>query len=188
MKTLMRGSMVTVICGAALLTGSGARANDIEDFFKRAHRSLVKRHKEIARAHVSAAAAVASTAPKLRCVSVTVGHPRGYAVPRRHHVCRKIRVRIWVPGYWEETVEQQWVPYRYRRGGYYQDVVVKHWVPGYYKYVWQVDPNCSCRRPARGCHGSSHHSRPGHHERHDRNGCCGRDGKRSGGHTSGHRR
>lgn len=191
MKAVLKSGLTAVVCGMVALPAGNARANDIEDFFKRAHRSLVKRHKEIAGAHIGAAAAAAALAPRVGSVDVKIGAaprhvvvPHGVhvrTVPHRVHICRKIQVKTWVAGYWEETIEQRWVSYRYRQGGYYEDVVVKHWVPGRYEYTWMVDPNCSCRwgthRYDRGHRGPSY-SNPGRHHGRKRHDDGHRDGRR----------
>ena len=158
-KRIIRNGVVMAVCVAAVLPVSTASANDIEDFFKRAHRSMAKRHKEVLRAHVGAASVAAAMAPRLRSVDIRVGSvPHGInvrAVPNRQHICRKIRVKTWVSGYWQQTVQQRWVSYRHRHGGHYEDVVVKHWVPGHHEYSWQIDSNCSCRAQSRSGHRGS---------------------------------
>ena len=199
MKAIVKNGLVAIVCGVTALPAGTAQANDIEDFFKRAHRSLVKRHKEIVRAHTGVARAAAAAAPRVRSVSVRVGTPTRTVyvrpTPSPRHVCRKIKVKTWVQGYWEETVEQRWVSYRHRHGGYYQDIIVKRWVPGYHEYTWEKDPNCSCRRTSYSRHGRHHsHSDRSYHSSHSRHGRDSHHGSRdrrnscsSGGHDR-HRR
>ncbi|MCK5849652.1 MAG: hypothetical protein KAH23_01960 [Kiritimatiellae bacterium] len=158
MKAISKGSLAIMLFMFAVSTQM-AMGNDIERFFRRTHRSLEKHHKEVLRAHVKTARAVASVAPKVRSVNIRVGSsPRVVRnmvshvnVPvRRPHTCRMIKVRTWVKGRYENTVERQWVKYWGDcwgdGGGYYEDVVVRRWISGYYRIIWVKDPNCYCKR------------------------------------------
>ena len=153
MKAINKGSL-TIILLVFTVSAQVAMGNDIEKFFKRTHRSFKKHHKELVRAHVRATKTVVSARPKVRVKSssrfVRKKGSHVNAPVRRSHKCRMIKVRVWVAGRYENSVEQRWVENWSdgwcSGGGYYENVTVRRWVSGHHKIVWKKDPNCYCRR------------------------------------------